>query len=135
MEIIHMKLLKLAILALMLTSLLSIANAGGKAKIVTSLENPAQCISAVHINNIDGQEVQVQRLGFDIDAGTHTMLGRTIINTSFCKVMGRGSGVEKIEPLEADFEAGNIYYVGFDHSSKSRKDWKLVIWRVEEGES
>ncbi len=130
-----MKLLKLAILALLLTPLFSIANAGGKAKIVTSLENPAQCISAVHINNIDGQEVQVQKLGFDIDAGTHTMLGRTILNTSFCKVMGRGSGVEKIEPLEADFEAGNIYYVGFDHSSKSRKDWKLVIWRVEEGES
>ena len=130
-----MKLFKLAALALLLTPLLSIANAGGKAKIVTSLENPAKCISAVHVNNIDGQEVQVQKLGFDIDAGTHTMLGRAIINTSFCKVMGRGSGVERIEPLEADFEAGSTYYVGFDHSSKSRSDWKLVIWKVEEGES
>ena len=130
-----MKSIKLAVLALLLAPLLSIANAGEKAKIVTSLENPAKCISAVHINNIDGQEVQVQKLGFDIDPGTHTMLGRTIINTSFCKVMGRGSGVEKIEPLEADFEAGNTYYVGFDHSSRSRKDWKLVIWMVEEGES
>jgi len=130
-----MKSLKLAALVLFLTPLLSIANAGGKVKIVTSFENPAKCISAVHINNIDGQEVQVQRLGFDLDAGTHTMLGRTIINTSFCKVMGRGSGVEKIEPLEADFEAGNTYYVGFDHSSRSREDWKLVIWKVEEGGS
>jgi len=130
-----MKSLKLAALVLFLTPLLSTANEDGKAKIVTSLENPAKCISAVHINNIDGQEVQVQRLGFDIEPGTHTMLGRTIINTSFCKVMGRGSGVERIEPLEADFQAGSTYYVGFDHSSTSRKDWKLVIWRVEEGES
>ena len=63
------------------------------------------------------------------------MRGGGIINTCFCKGMGRGSGVERMEPLEDDFEAGSTYYVGFDHSSKSRSDWKLVIWKVEEGES
>jgi hypothetical protein len=135
MEIIHMKLFKFAVLGLLLTPLFSIANEGGKAKIVTSLENPVACISAVHINNIDGQEVQVQKLGFDIDAGTHTMLGRAMINTSFCKVVGRSTGGEKPVPLEADFEAGNTYYVGFDHSAPNRKDWKLVIWKVKDGES
>jgi len=129
-----MKSLKLAITLLMLLPLVSFAE-DGKAKIVTGTVRAAQCISSVHINNIDGREVYVQALGFDIDAGEHVMTGRAIIDTTFCKAVRSGSQRYKVQPLEANFEAGKTYYVGYDHSSSYAKEWKLVIWKVEGGDS
>lgn len=114
----------------------TLALAGGehpehKAKIITGNEKPTECISSVHVNAIDGKQVYVQPLGFDLAPGKHTMTARAAINTSFCAVVGPSNGQEKIPPLEGDFEAGKTYYVGFDHSANNRRDWKLVIWKVE----
>jgi hypothetical protein len=128
----------LVILALMLVPALVVAGPDdeahkhvAKAKIITGNEKAAECISAVHVNAIDGKQVYVQELGFDLEAGKHTLTARTIVNTSFCKAVGPSVGKDKTPPLEADFEAGKTYYVGFDHSSSNRKDWRLVIWKVE----
>ena len=102
----------------------------GEALIITSAEQPARCIAPVHINRIDGREVKVQKLGFDVEAGQHTMSGRAVIDTSFCPAVGVARGGE-VQPLEAEFEAGKTYYVGLDHSAPHRSEWKLVIWKVE----
>lgn len=126
-----MKTVKFAILSLILLPLMALASDNGKAMIITSGEKPAECISAVEVNQIDGKEVKVQPLGFEIDPGVHAINGRTLVNTSFCKVMGPGTGVNKTEPIEMDFKAGKTYYLGYDHSASLRKDWKLVVWKVE----
>lgn len=102
-----------------------------KAKIITGNEKPTECISSVRVNAIDGKQVYVQPLGFDLDAGKHTLTARTSVNTSFCPAIGPSTGKEKVPPLEAEFEAGKTYYVGYDHSANNRKDWRLVIWKVE----
>jgi hypothetical protein len=102
----------------------------GKAKIVTSHNNAAQCISPVRILKIDGREVAVQRMGFDLDPGKHSMAGSALVNTSFCPVVGTATYRDSAPPLEAEFEAGKTYYVGLDHSAGNRKDWKYVIWKV-----
>ncbi len=102
-----------------------------QARIITGNEKPAECISSVHVNTIDGKQVYVQPLGFDIEPGTHTLMARAVVNTSFCAAVGPGTNRDKVEPLEAEFEAGKTYYVGYDHSSANRRDWKLVIWNVE----
>lgn len=102
-----------------------------KAKIITGNEKPAECISSVQVNAIDGKQVYVEALGFDIEPGKHALTARAVVNTSFCKVLGSSVGKDKTPPLEADFEAGKTYYVGLDHSSSNRKDWRLVIWKVE----
>ncbi len=101
------------------------------AKIITGNEKAAECISSVHVNAIDGKQVYVQPLGFDLEAGQHALTARAAINTSFCKAVGPSNGTDSTPPLEADFEAGKTYYVGFDHSSSNRKNWRLVIWKVE----
>jgi hypothetical protein len=122
------------VLALVLVPALALAggeHAEHKAKIITGNEKPTECISSVHVNAIDGEQVYVQPLGFDLAPGRHTLTGRAAINTSFCAAVGPSNGKEKIEPLEAEFEAGKTYYVGFDHSANNRRDWKLVIWKVE----
>jgi hypothetical protein len=106
----------------------------GKAKIVTGTEKPADCISSVHVNSIDGEQVYVQPLGFEIEAGTHSLTGRAVINATFCRSVGTGSQRNKVEPLEAEFEAGKTYYIGYDHSAGHQRDWKLVIWKTEGGE-
>ena len=103
----------------------------GEAKIITGHNKAAQCISPVQVRKIDGREASVQSMGFSLEPGTHTLTGSAKINTSFCKTVGRGTGRNKIEPLEAEFEAGKTYWVGYDHSSTDRNDWKLVIWKVE----
>lgn len=125
--------MKKMILILLLAALLPsqvIANKSSKAKIVTQNERTAQCISSVVINEVDGRLSNVAKLGFELDAGTHSMNGRAIINTANCPaIRGRNSYV--VPDLEADFEAGKTYYVGLDHSSKNKEEWRLVVWKTE----
>ena len=127
-----MKTFKFIFICLFLLPLQANAEEEGTAKIITSFNNAAQCIAPVHILNIDGREVRVQRMGFDIDAGKHTMSGRTVVDTSFCQTVGRVTSPDNTPPLEAEFEAGKTYWVGLDHDSSNREDWKYVIWKVKD---
>jgi hypothetical protein len=120
----------LMVLATTLFPLQAIAGNDGKAQIITQNERPAQCISRVVITEIDGRLSNVARQGFKLEAGTHSMNGRAIINTSQCPAV-RGKSTYTIPDLEADFEAGKTYYVGLDHSSKNKEEWRLVIWKTE----
>ncbi len=118
-------------IATALASTLAMAGPEHQAKIITGNEKPTECISSVHVNTIDGEQVYVQPLGFDLAPGKHSVSARAVVNTSFCTAVGPGTNKDRIEPLEAEFEAGKTYYLGYDHSSSSRRDWKLVIWKIE----
>lgn len=108
-------------------------DAAETARIITQNERPAQCLSSVHIQKLDGELVNVHPTGFELEPGTHKMNGRAILNTTFCRrVNGRNS--VGIPDLEAHFEAGKTYFIGLDHSSTNSEDWRLVIWKVEPGE-
>jgi len=127
-----LKLMKYTLLSLLLLPLVIQAEDAKQAKIITGSDQAAKCISAVEVNQIDGKEVKVQKLGFSIDAGKHAISARALINDSFCKVTGLDTGNNPIAPIEYDFEAGKTYYLGYDHSSTLRKDWKLVVWKVKD---
>jgi hypothetical protein len=109
-------------------------NAGedGKVQVITHFSQAAQCISPVAIKKIDGREATVQRMGFWIEPGKHTLSGSALIDTSFCKTIGGNSQRYRPEPLEVDFELGKVYYIGYDHSSSDRNEWKFVVWKVED---
>ena len=101
------------------------------AKIVTHGGRPADCLSPIIVNRIDGQQKFVPAQGFEIEAGIHTLNGRAVLDTTFCRV-GRGGNLGGNAPdLEVNFEAGKSYYIGYDHKSQNRDEWKLVIWKVE----
>jgi len=107
-----------------------LAGSQDKAQIITQNNRAAQCISSVVIDEIDGKLSNVSKQGFKLEAGTHSLSGRALINVANCPaVRGRNSYV--VPDLEADFEAGKTYYVGLDHSSKNKEDWRLVIWKTE----
>lgn len=116
--------------ALLALPFLAQAAPDDKARIVTQNAQPADCISRVAIRTINGKEKFVSPQGFDLEPGRYTLNGTVALDTTFCKVV-RGNEYTRIEPLEAEFEAGKTYYVGFDHSSTNRADWGLVIWKVE----
>jgi len=101
-----------------------------KARIITQVAKPSECLSRVAIRQIDGEEKFVHPQGFTVEPGRHTMSGTVALDTSYCRV-ARGNEWTEIPPLEADFEAGKTYFVGFDHSSTNRREWGLVIWKVE----
>lgn len=101
-----------------------------KARIITQNTLPDQCIARVAVRKIDGEERFVSPQGFDLEPGRHTLSGSVAIDTRNCPVV-RGQQNWTAEPLEADFEAGKTYYIGFDHRSNNREDWKYVIWKVE----
>jgi hypothetical protein len=127
-----MRMISLFSLAMLLISLPVLAEDTAKAQIVTSMNNGAQCISPVHIRKIDGRETNVNRGGFQLEPGKHTMSGSTLIDTSICKTVGSGSSRHRADPLEAEFEAGKTYWVGFDHSSRDSSEWKYVIWKIKD---
>lgn len=110
---------------------LAMASDEDQAWVVTMTEKPAQCLSSVAIRQIDGRDRFVSPQGFSIEPGTHTMSGTAKINTTYCRPL-RGYRSQAVPPLEAEFEAGKVYYVGFDHSSNDRDEWALVIWKVED---
>ncbi len=101
-----------------------------KARVITQVNKPTECLSRVAIRKIDGREKFVHPQGFTLEPGSHSLSGTVALDTSYCKV-ARGNEWTEIPPLEADFEAGKTYYLGFDHSSSNRADWALVIWKVE----
>lgn len=128
-----MKFLKITtILAAISMALMSFTlGAAEKARIITGNGKPAQCISPVHVVAIDGQQRYVDKLGFDIEPGEHSLKARAIIDVTYCRAPGRSTGKDTAEPLTATFEAGKTYYLGFDHSASNRSEWKLVIWGQE----
>jgi len=101
------------------------------AKIVTHGGRPADCLSPIMVNRIDGQQKFVPAQGFEIGAGIHTLNGLAVLDTTFCKVGPGGNLGGNTPDLEVNFEAGKIYYIGYDHKSKNRDEWKLVIWKIE----
>lgn len=127
-------LLRALLPALLLLPLLplGVAAGEGEVQIITSFNNAAKCISPVHIRKIDGKEAAVQRMGFNLEPGTHTLSGSALVDISNCPTLSRAPRTPEVEPLEADFVAGKVYYVGYDHSSTDRDEWKLVIWKVED---
>lgn len=127
------KFVRNSLMAIAITTLplLVQANSAETAKIITGTAQPSQCISPVHVNTIDGNNIYVAELGFDVEPGEHSLTGRAIIDTTYCRPTGISTNRYKVEPLTATFEAGKTYYVGYDHSSSNRRDWKLVIWKEE----
>ena len=101
------------------------------ANIVTHHGRPADCLAPIAINKVDGEQTLVPAMGFAIEPGVHTVNGRAALDTTFCSV-GRGGNRGWYAPdLEVNFEAGKTYYIGYDHSSKNRDEWTLVVWKVE----
>jgi hypothetical protein len=83
------------------------------------------------VNKIDGQQKTIPAQGFKIEPGVHTLNGRAILDTTFCK-LGRGGNLGGYAPdLEVNFEAGKTYHIGYDHKSKNREEWKLVVWKID----
>ena len=125
-----MKIFKILLMSLLLVPVFATAKKVEVAKVITSASNLAQCISPVHIRKIDGKETQVQRMGFDLEPGKHSLSGSALINTGYCSTTGRGTNTYTTPALEADFEAGKTYYVGINHKSPNRKEWEYVVWKV-----
>lgn len=127
-----MKCLTVLLVALLLAPLAAATAADDEnlARIVTQTAKPAECLAPVAILQIDRRPVSVSPQGFTLEPGHHTMNGRALVNVDNCPV-ARGLENKAVPPLEADFEAGKTYYVGFDHSSKNRAEWHLVIWKTE----
>lgn len=115
--------------------LLGSAGEAGKVQIITSHSDAANCIAPLHVRKIDGREAAVQRMGFWIEPGKHSMSGSAVVDASFCKTIGSSFTPPRAELLDAEFELGKVYYVGYDHSSKDKDDWKIVIWKVKDAKT
>lgn len=101
-------------------------------RVVTGRGRALDCMAPVIVNRIDGEPRAVPSKGFTIEPGVHTLNGRAVLDTTYCKVEHGGSRGGNAQDLEVNFELGKIYYIGYDYRSLNRDEWKLVVWRVEE---
>lgn len=101
------------------------------ARVVTSHAMPVNCISPVTITQVDDRQRNLSAQVFQLEPGRHRLAGMVQMNLSTCPVPRRIQR-SRAEPLEAEFEAGKTYYVGFDHSSENLDEWHYVIWKVED---
>ncbi len=126
---------KVIITALVCLSVLSIlpALAGGdKARIVTSVNKPLDCMFSVDVYEINGKLVTETPLAFDIDPGKYTIKARSVVDTRLC--MPALTSITRdlpIDPLEIEVEAGKSYFIGFNAKANNRREWKLEVWKVE----
>jgi hypothetical protein len=107
----------------------------GMARVVTFKENVTTCLAKVQIKTIDGHNRNLPSLGFDIKPGWHTMHGTAQVDLKRCPVKDehkRSNRDVHVPPLEWLFEAGKVYYVGLDHSSPMRENWRLIVWDVKD---
>jgi len=100
------------------------------AHVVTGQSQPSECLSAVAITQVDGDHRALNQQAFDLEPGLHSLAGRVRMDTRFCPVPD-GTQRHRVPPLEASFEAGRTYWIGFDHSAPDRGDWHYVIWKIE----
>ncbi len=101
--------------------------------------DPEACLSSLESVVIDGRpavpvtmtdpasaRVPAADWRIEILPGVHRVSGVVRLDTSRCK-SARGDAGVRIAPLEAVFEAGRDYRIGFDHSSIDAGDWRLVL--------
>jgi len=119
------------ILMLAMLVLSSVSASEDKAWIVTSIEKPVECISAVSIYSIDRVLVGKNAMGFELDPGQHSLVGTVTKFSPGCPIM-RTTGSLDIPPLDYEFEAGKTYYIGLEHKSSNPQNWRFVVWRTEE---
>lgn len=125
---------RISLLALLLLApALTWSGNADTARIVTQEWRESECIGPVTIRKIDGRNRFVSPQGFDLEPGKHSLSGTVAFNSGDCPAhAGNPRGrTPAIAPLEADFEAGKTYYLGFDHSSADPDEWAYVIWKVE----
>lgn len=101
------------------------------AMVITTGAPPVDCVADVEINKIDGEKVIVAMHGFEIEAGEHSLNGRALLDTTWCKLAKDERIAGPVADLQVNFQAGRTYYIGFDHKPDNRQEWKLVVWKVE----
>ena len=74
-------------------------------------------------------------MGFWIEPGVHTMTGSALIDASSCPTVGGNTNPPRAQPLEANFDLGKVYDVGYDHSAREKDEWKIVVWKVEDAKT
>lgn len=99
--------------------------------VITQGGAPVDCMAAVEINKIDGQRKIVPAWGFEIEPGEHSLNGRALIDTTWCKLNKDERIFGPVPDLQVNFQAGRTYYIGFDHKPRNRQEWKLTVWKVE----
>jgi len=100
-------------------------------RVVTGPGRPADCLAPVAVTRVDGQLKTVPAQGFLIEPGIHTINGRATLDFEQCGVTDNQLQIGTTLDLEVNFEAGNTYYIAYDHKSQNTDDWNLVVWMVE----
>ncbi len=101
------------------------------ARIVSGQSRPQDCLAAIAINRIDGEPRVVPAQGFLIEPGLHSVNGLAILDITHCSIAGDERQINTAADLEVTFEAGQIYYIGYDHKSHISDERRLVVWKVE----
>lgn len=101
--------------------------------VITSVDQPGQSIFAVNIKNIDGGEIPPFPTSVWLKPGQREIKGFGLVNSAWTTGRVRGAfdrHNDGFEPLVLDVEDGMVYYVGLK-AKGDPKDWKLVVWKVE----
>ncbi len=102
-----------------------------KARIVTSVNRPVDCMFSVDVYNINGERVNKTPLAFNIEPGKHIIKARSTADLSLCRPTISNARTVSIPPLEIEVEAGKSYFIAYNVSSNNRREWKLEVWKVE----
>ncbi len=102
-----------------------------KARIVTSVNRPVDCVFSVNVYSIDGRRVVKTPLAFNIEPGKYTIKASATADLNLCMPAISNARTVSIPPLEIEVEAGKSYFIGYNASANNRRDWKLEVWKVE----
>ncbi|MCW8926708.1 MAG: hypothetical protein OQJ84_10640 [Xanthomonadales bacterium] len=102
------------------------------ARVVTGDPSPFECLAPVVIDRFDGEDRAFPAQGFSIEAGLHHLNGKALLDTKKCRPLEADQYIPPAADLSMEFVAGNIYYIAYDRSHPDTREWRLVVWKVEQ---
>lgn len=95
----------------------------------------AHGIFPVAIYNIDGREIHSDRVLHRIEPGQHTIAARAAVDRRLVRGVSRDPVARGSPPLTFNFQSGRRYFLGLKAEGSRSRDWRLVIWKVEDVEA
>lgn len=100
------------------------------AKIVMNFSKPAKQLFPVHLQTINGENVNVRSGAIWLEPGVYDLIFGSQVDLSYTKRQLKKIKNDSSNQLSLKVEEGKTYFVAFDASSSETEEWGPVVYKI-----